>query len=249
MGLKENMQYNLPVSKDNVEEYGYDISNPFIKSVYGVWNYEDFYYTTDTSDFMIPGSSFLSFYNLVHTDLTYEQMNDRCKKRISKRLKEKGVMGTIKFEYKKLIQTWGDGTYYVPTKLSRYPIENDNSLAKFVRLNGIYFDKYNNFSHGVHVIMLSFIFISTLINIKSKKNYDFNESKYSNYKMNILRVAIFGLIILLELWETRSRYLVHYILVLLILCIPALDFLSIKLINFFKNISKKTKSVIYYIDC
>lgn len=220
LGLNESKQIDKPVYQES--DFQYDVKDKNIKPVYGVWEFHEFLYATD----VIQDVDMNFYENLLESNLTYDEINQRCMDMIKKRLKERGILGTILFEYKKMIQTWGDGTYYIPAKISRFPIRENNLLADFIRLDGKYFDIYYYFAHAIQVIMLSLILLSTVLAIK-KKNDD----------LNVLRVAIFGLMLFLMIWETRSRYVLNYILLMYILIMPTVDYLT----NYFnKNKIKKS---------
>ncbi len=182
--------------------------------IYGVWCPDDVIYTMDAK--VITYNDGVS--NIEPSKLKYEEMNERCCKGIKERLQKMGIKGTLEFEYKKLIQTWGDGTYFAPIKITEYAVIKNSILGDFFHYDGKNFKIYYYFSHGVQVIMLFNILISTILNIKKENN------------TNVLRIAIFGLIILLEVWETRSRYVLNYILIMFILGIPAIEYISTKFI-------------------
>ena len=223
VGLNEFYQIDKSVYEEG--DFQYDSKDERAKMVYGVWDFHEFFYATD----VIQDIDMNFYENLLQSDLTYDQINSRCIAMIQKRLKERGILGTIHFAYRKRIQTWGDGTYYAPAKLSRFPIRKENILAEFVRLDGKYFDIYYYFSHAIQVLMLFLILLSTIRDIKNF-NTDFN----------VLRVSLFGLMLFLTIWETRSRYIVNYILIMYILMIPVIaNFITFLTQNKKCNVRKK----------
>lgn len=214
MGLGENVQFDKAIYTE--DDYQFILEEG--KKVYGVWKCEEFFYTVDNWD---PVMDFFEI--LKNTNLTYEQMDIRCKDQIKARLEQRGILGTLEFEYKKLIQTWGDGTYYAPVKISRLPIVKDHFLADIVRIDGKYFTVYNYFAHAIQIIMLSMIIITTMIAIHKEDD------------LTVLRIAIFGLMLLLVIWETRSRYVLSYLLILEILAVPGFDWIAEKIRIHAKN--------------
>lgn len=115
---------------------------------------------------------------------------------IKERLQSYGFTGYLKFVDHKLSFTWGDGTYYVESKLSRQP-RRDNIATKYVIGDkNVYFIYFCQFSH---IVLMILILISGLINYK--KPFDFIKG---------MQICIFGVFLFLILWETRSRYLVCF---------------------------------------
>ncbi len=223
--------FNVDVSKKNIPYTHWimmGLSEQYTQmkeTIYGVWCADDLLYTMDTK---------LKYYDnnmayVIPSKLSYEQMNIRCCKRILERINQKGIKGIIEFEYKKLIQTWGDGTYYAPVKITEPAVIKDSILSEFFHYDGSKFNTYYYFSHGVQVMLILAVLISTVISIKKKESSD----------IDILRIAIFGLMLLLEIWETRSRYVLNYILVLAILGVPAIDYISEKCIKLIGKINLK----------
>lgn len=114
----------------------------------------------------------------------------------------------------KLKNTWSDGTYFSKDKLRRQPVAPDNIIYKtiFQNENNIY--KY--IPQVMHLSMLIFITINS-INILINK-------KFSS-KDFILIIMMFGLMIFLLFWETRSRYLITLLPLMMILQINGIDVL------------------------
>jgi len=127
---------------------------------------------------------------------------------IKKRLKAFGYIGYIKFLADKASITWGDGTYFAPEKLRR-EVVNYTTLHDYVLTNGEHFNLYYTFSQVVHFTIMIFMTISVAILFK-RKEY--------NFLFSIL-LSIFGLFIFLLIWETRSRYLINFIPLFIILAV------------------------------
>lgn len=145
-----------------------------------------------------------------------EAVFDANKKVIIERLKDYGLSGTLKHINHKVSLTWGDGTYYAPSKLQRNPVK-DNKIKQYVigEKNSM-FVYISQFSHFI-------ILLGILIGAVKyyKKTTDF---------MQGINICIFGVFLFLIIWETRSRYLVCYLPILILSTFNGLDIL-------FRNIS------------
>lgn len=146
-----------------------------------------------------------------------EAVFDANKKVIIERLKSYGLVGTIKHVNHKVSVTWGDGIYYAVSKMQRNPVK-DNKIKQYVigEKNRV-FVYISQFSH---VIILLGIFIGSISCFK--KTTDF---------MQVINICIFGVFLFLIIWETRSRYLVCYLPVLLLSTFNGLSII-------FENIDK-----------
>lgn len=136
---------------------------------------------------------------------------------IKNRLKNYGVKGYLNFLKEKISFTWGDGTYYAPNKLRRDPISTNNMQEYVI---GEKNQAYIYLSQFVHIVILIGITIS---GVMSYKRYDVIKG---------IQICIFGVFLFLILWETRSRYLVCY-LPLMIFC--AMDGFN----SIFKSVESK----------
>ena len=148
-------------------------------------------------------------------------------KEIKKRLLDYGVKDYLTFVNKKVSVTWGDGTYFATDKLSRQPMWYSNLREYILGSKNILFMYMSQFSH---VIILAGIFIASIINIK----------KYDNLNQGI-HICIFGVFLFLILWETRSRYLLCYLPLLVYAGFNGLNY-GFKIIN--NKIDKKTKELL-----
>lgn len=134
----------------------------------------------------------------------YDTVEDKIKYNISvikERIKSRKLIGNIRFFGNKLINTWGDGTYFASQKLNRFP-ENTNTLIDEILLpSGKYFKIYFYFASAIQLFIILMFIISGIYDIKNKE-YNL---------INIVKISIFGILLFLLMWETRSRYLVNYI--------------------------------------
>lgn len=133
---------------------------------------------------------------------TYQQKEEVTRQRIKDRLNAFGVRGYGRFLLQKLEWTWTDGTYYVPEKLRREPVQ------KFKIHDYILVDKTKNTGRGylilaqvVHSIIMLFIFIGGL--------FAFMRRIHPLYR--VMAVMCLGILIFLLFWETRSRYITFLI--------------------------------------
>lgn len=117
----------------------------------------------------------------------------------------------------KIVYTFGDGTYYATEKLQREPIRN-GIYQEFIFYNGKYVAIYSYISQIQHITILILILIAVI------KNYEFN-SNISNYSF-IFYISILGLFVFLQIWETRSRYLVNFIPLFVILSFYGLEVIN-----------------------
>lgn len=113
---------------------------------------------------------------------------------IKKRLKDYGIRGYLKFINHKLEVTWNDGTYFAPVKLCKTPFKKTKIHTYITGENNIY---YMYISQFMHIILLSGIVLSVIKNFKHKINMYI-----------ICHIALFGTVLFLLIWETRSRYIV-----------------------------------------
>lgn len=162
---------------------------------HGGWDYDDYMFT--------------------YTFPTREERIQENLKEIKKRLHNYGSEGYFKFLTIKATWTWGDGTYYSPSKLRREPINNGIYQEIFLE-TGKYFKYYAYFSQVVHISILFLILVSALCNIWSK------DHSYTN----VLRIVMFGLMVFLLIWETRSRYITNYIPIFILIAIEGVQLLQ-----------------------
>lgn len=135
---------------------------------------------------------------------------------IKQRLKDYGIQGYIKFLNNKATNsTWGDGTYDFPSILKSYTIDW-NIMHEFFLSNGRYFELSKYYYQTYHFVMLiCILFASISIFFKREKS-----------EVRVARLSIFGLLIFLLIWETRSRYMLNYIPIYLFVGMAGLTYLS-----------------------
>ena len=127
---------------------------------------------------------------------------DANKTVIVERLRNYGLLGMAKHINTKMSLTWGEGTYFAVNKMQRDPFK-DNKVKKYIigEKNKI-FIYMSQFSH---VIILLGIFIGAIGIIKHPTSF-----------IQLANICIFGVFLFLIMWETRSRYLVCYLPILIL---------------------------------
>lgn len=146
-----------------------------------------------------------------------EAVSDANKKVIVERLRNYGLVGIIKHINTKASLTWGEGTYFAPNKMQRDPFKDSNIKRYVIGDKNKVFVYISQFSH---VIILLGIFIGAISCFK--KTTDF---------MQLINICIFGVFLFLIMWETRSRYLVCYLPVLILATFNGLNIMFDKLDN------------------
>ena len=135
---------------------------------------------------------------------------------IKSRLSKYKTQGYIKFLNQKMTnQTWGDGTFDFETILGSYNIDN-NIAHQFLLETGKYFAIVFYYCQAYHFSMLICILLLFMYSLR----------KDSNKYIKVCQLSLLGLLIFLMLWETRSRYMLNYIPVYVILFVSGIDTLS-----------------------
>ena len=116
-----------------------------------------------------------------------------------RRVKKMGVFGYIEFLTKKNVNMWTDGYYFSNVAIGINPV-NDTPLRKWIRNDdtkyyGIYFNQ---------AVVYSFLLMLIIGSILKLKESEYKEIDY-------IRLSIIGILIFLSFWEARSRYLVNFI--------------------------------------
>lgn len=146
--------------------------------------------------------------SLKYAGLTNEEIKDIHIDRIKDRLSDYGIKGFLDHLHKKINYTWAEGTYFVPEKLRREPI-NTNGYQSYIfgEKNEIYI--YS--AQAVHLVILGLMALSGAYLLKNRNSF-----------LYVAAIAIFGNFLFLMMWETRSRYLVLYLPLMMMLCAYAM---------------------------
>lgn len=140
-----------------------------------------------------------------------EQLIEEIKNRIQKHNENNDW---YKFITTKMLTTWGDGTYYIPWQLEREPIHN-GIHQEFIFSDGKYSKIYAYYVQAQHITM--FILMIFLIFYKLERK-DFN--------YNILKLTFIGLFLVFIIYEAKSRYIVNFMPIFVIMQVIGLGNLS-----------------------
>jgi hypothetical protein len=113
----------------------------------------------------------------------------------------------LDFYTNKAMYTWSDGTFFAPKKLSVYPVHN-YKIKDYILPN--------NNKNKLYIIIaqtqLLLILLFNIIGIVLRKYL----TKKQQLLQLFLNITIFGILIFFLIWETRSRYLVNMLPILLL---------------------------------
>ena len=152
---------------------------------------------------------------------------------IKNRLNKLGIKGYVSYLYDKYTFIISDGTFFYGNEGSFYtsPPCNSSELAQKIQYY-VYVDKEGyikytrNIMQGIWTSVIIVILIDTILNFRKK------ESDY----INISRLALIGIIMFILIFEARSRYLINYLPIFVIVWSYSMS----NIINFIEeNIEKK----------
>lgn len=150
---------------------------------------------------------------------------------IKNRLSNYKTQGYIKFLTQKVVgQTWADGTYDFETILNSYNIDN-NIAHQFLLNTGKYFIYVFYYCQTYHFSMLICILILFIYSLKKNVN---------NY-IKVCQLSFLGLLLFLLIWETRSRYMLNYIPIFILLFTSGIKYLSNDLNKIFSRFFLKNR--------
>lgn len=132
---------------------------------------------------------------------------------IRRKLKEYGFSGMCIHLKEKIIFTWGDGVYFAPEKVKREPLQ-ESPLHPWVLYDGAQYGKTYRYCSAIHLLLLMGILLSVLCNLWQKGKAR---------EVQAMQLSVFGLFLFLLIWETRSRYLVNFVPIFILLGIDALQ--------------------------
>lgn len=140
---------------------------------------------------------------------------------IQQKLEEYGISGMVDHLREKVIFTWGDGVYFAPEKLQRDPLKT-SWLHNWVLYNGRDYTYTYRYCNAVQLLILGGILLSLLRNFVKKGN---------PREMQALQLSVLGLFLFLLIWETRSRYLVNFVPVFLLLGLDGMQEIRNRLLS------------------
>ena len=198
-----------------------------IKTVFSPWNNEE--YNKErfpiTHWFMMALSD-AGKYNDEDVEYTssFKTLEEKKEKNIEV-IKERIKNISLNSIRRKLMYTWGDGTYFAVNTLD-YDAINEGLHQELVFKRGEYHQYYQYYTQIQHTTIITLMIIVTLFSIKKEIDYIF-----------ILRLSIFGLFLFLFIWETRSRYLIHYLPIMQIITFAGIE----EIYNLIEKIKHRTK--------
>lgn len=151
-------------------------------------------------------------YDIYPQNSTVDEKIQLSIQNIKNTLSDYGVKGYLSFLNNKVFYTYGDGTYFVSLKLTRKPFSTESLLSQIVLVTGRYHRYYLYFANTIHYALLFLTVLSILIAFLKK-----------DYKIFHAILSIMGLFLFLLFWETRSRYLYHYIPVFVLVSLVFLE--------------------------
>lgn len=163
-------------------------------------------------------------YRYTRTFHTKEEKTKANIDMIKSRLGAYGPAGYLKFLNHKLAVTWNDGTYYAPEKLRRFPLSANNIVYQTFSNQGRYYKYYSGVANAIHLVLLLLIMGSTVLTLYHRQAD----------VVSVCRLAVMGLTIFLLLWETRSRYLVQFLPLIIVCALPIIDQTMKYIINLLK---------------
>ena len=145
---------------------------------------------------------------------TYEERKNAATEKFVEIIKQYTIPTFIKHINTKLKFTWSDGTYFVPEKLRRDPIER-GTLFEYCAAGGEKTECYKYFPQVMHISMLVLMVVVAINTLRKFESDDV-----------FLVISVFGIAVFLMFWENRSRYLLTLLPIMLILKVRGLHILS-----------------------
>lgn len=185
-------QLIIPYYRVEKEEIGYPITHWIMMGSEGRGTYSatDDEFTNDLK---------------LNQELSNEQIKEIHLEIIKERLTKNGFSGFMNHLKEKINFTWAEGTYFAPEKLSRLPI-GPNVYQPYIWGEAKVYFVY--FCQAVQVIILALIVVSGIKLFKEKSAFEI-----------LLSIALFGTFLFLLIWETRSRYLIVALPLMMALCV------------------------------
>lgn len=121
---------------------------------------------------------------------------------IAQRIAGLGVGGMVRHLTEKSAYLFGDGTYFIRPQLNRQPLR-ETALRDFVNA-----PPYFAISGGYHSCLLLLLLFGLGLGLAGRSEFDWKALLYA---------ALFGLVLFLMMWEARSRYLLNFSPLLLLL--------------------------------
>jgi len=190
MSLNSYMNHSL--SQEKLEKESFPVTHWFMMGLHGVGSFDntDVEYT----------SSYKSAEDKKEANI------EKIKERLNGHIKNK-TFGS--FYTGKIVFTWGDGTFLAPEKLRRLPKKDDQIREYIVTTESHKNNGYLLFAQTQWVLTIVFM----LIGIMFRKNLTPTQKKLHL----LLSIIVFGVLLFFILWESRSRYIVNFLPIILLL--------------------------------
>lgn len=130
---------------------------------------------------------------------------------IKKRLKEYGVPGLLFHQYIKAVSTWSNGKYDMEYHLQRQPVRKSWLQQVFFK-DGKFYPLYDSYCTLYQWTLIIFIAISVVYGLLKKEMGS----------AAMWKLALFGLFLFLSIWETKARYVMHFVPVMMLIVIDML---------------------------
>lgn len=155
-------------------------------------------------------------YNLADREYTssFETKEDKEEgdiRMIKKRLKDYGIPGLLFHQYIKAVSTWSNGKYDMEFHLQRQPVRKSWLQSVFFK-DGKFYPLYDSYCTLYQWTLIIFIVISVLYGLVKK---DMGSAA-------MWKLALFGLFLFLSIWETKARYVMHFVPVMMLIVIDIL---------------------------
>lgn len=141
----------------------------------------------------------------LNQELSNEQIKEVHLEIIKDRLTKNGFSGLMNHLKEKINFTWAEGTYFAPEKLSRLPV-SENVYQPYIWGDAKVYFVY--FCQAVQLVILGLIVVGGIKLFQQKSAFEI-----------VLSIAIFGTFLFLLIWETRSRYLIVALPLIMALCV------------------------------
>ena len=138
-----------------------------------------------------------------------DERGDFIKQEIAQRIKDYGFFGMFDHLTEKNAFVWNDGTYYTALKVMRDRV-GPSSLDKYIIYEGEYFALYGYYCQA--------LMMTTVVGFILAAWYMFRKKEFASVMLPFA-LCIFGLYVFQMLWEARSRYLLNFVPVFIVVYI------------------------------
>lgn len=138
---------------------------------------------------------------------SYEDKKKANIKEIKKRAKNFGVSGIVKHVgYTKIIRTWGNSSLSGDEYVNRYPEHPEGISYNLLALGGKNSELSRIYMNIYYFVLIAGILLSALLSIRRKEEQP----------LLVARIAVFGLMLFMCIWECNARYLAALLPILIL---------------------------------